>query len=50
MIRKKLLFAVLCLFFAQVVLAQAPGEISYKDESVMPAGKEGERIHSLIEL
>ncbi len=48
MIRKKLLFAVFCLFFVQVVLAQAPGEISYKDESVMPTGKKGERIRSLI--
>jgi hypothetical protein len=25
-----------------------PGEISYNDESVMPAGKKGERIRSLI--
>jgi CubicO group peptidase (beta-lactamase class C family) len=48
MIRKKLLVAIACLLFFQVLLAQAPGEISYKDESVMPAGKKGERIRSLI--
>ncbi|MDH5467422.1 MAG: beta-lactamase family protein [Candidatus Aminicenantes bacterium] len=48
MIRKKLMVAVLCLLFFQVLFAQAPGEISYKDESVMPAGKEGERIRALI--
>jgi len=40
--------AVLCLLFFHVLFAQAPGEISYKDESVMPAGKKGERIRSLI--
>jgi CubicO group peptidase (beta-lactamase class C family) len=29
-------------------LAQQPGEVSYHDEPVMPAGKKGERIQSLI--
>ena len=48
MTRKKLLCAVLCLFCVQVMFAQMQGEISYKDESVMPAGKKGERIRSLI--
>ena len=48
MIRKNLIAAILCLFFFQVLFAQMPGEISYKDESVMPAGKKGERIRSLI--
>ena len=48
MIRKNLICAVLCLFFVQVLFAQIPGEISYKDVSVMPAGKKGERIRSLI--
>ncbi|MQY57756.1 hypothetical protein GH140_06150, partial [bacterium] len=48
MIRKNLIIAILCLFFFQVLFAQMPGEISYKDESVMPAGKKGERIRSLI--
>jgi CubicO group peptidase (beta-lactamase class C family) len=48
MIRKKLLVAIACLLLFQVLFAQAPGEISYKDESVMPAGKKGERIRSLI--
>ena len=48
MIRKKLLVAITCLLLFQILFAQAPGEISYKDESVMPAGKKGERIRSLI--
>ena len=40
--------AILFLFSLQVLFAQMPGEISYKDESVMPGGKKGERIRSLI--
>jgi CubicO group peptidase (beta-lactamase class C family) len=48
MIRKKLLAAIACLLLFQILFAQAPGEISYKDESVMPPGKKGERIRSLI--
>lgn len=48
MIRKSLIVGILFLFSFQVLQAQIPGEISYKDESVMPAGKKGERIRSLI--
>lgn len=48
MIRKNLVIAILCLFAFQVLHTQIPGEISYKDESVMPGGKKGERIRSLI--
>ena len=48
MIRKKLMVIIACLLFFQILFAQAPGEISYKDESVMPAGKAGERIRALI--
>jgi CubicO group peptidase (beta-lactamase class C family) len=39
---------VLCAFAFQAAVAQNPGEISYHDESVMPAGKIGERIESII--
>jgi CubicO group peptidase (beta-lactamase class C family) len=48
MIRKNLIIAILCLFTFQALQAQMPGEKSYKDESVMPGGKKGERIKSLI--
>ncbi|HSG80796.1 MAG TPA: serine hydrolase domain-containing protein [Gemmatimonadota bacterium] len=41
---------VLGLALAQVALAQQPGEISYHDESAMPAGIEGQRIQSLIDV
>ncbi len=34
---------------AQTAVAQQPGEISYQDESVMPAGPIGQRIASMIE-
>jgi CubicO group peptidase (beta-lactamase class C family) len=34
---------------AQTAAAQQPGEISYQDESVMPAGAVGQRIASMIE-
>lgn len=47
-IRKNLIFTILCAFILQLLYAQTPGEISYHDESVMPAGKKGERIRSLI--
>jgi CubicO group peptidase (beta-lactamase class C family) len=36
------------LLILQGALAQQPGEVSYHDESVMPSGKKGERIQSLI--
>lgn len=49
MTRKILLSAILCVFFISFAAAQQPGEISYKDESVLPAGKTGERIQSIIE-
>ena len=39
---------VLCAFVFQAAFAQSPGEVSYKDESVMPGGKMGERIQSII--
>ena len=39
---------VLLTLVAQTGFAQAPGEISYHDESVMPEGKIGERIQSII--
>ncbi len=48
MIRKNLIIAILCLFLFQALSAQMPGEKSYHDESVMPGGKKGERIQSLI--
>ncbi len=48
MIRKILIVAILCLFSFQALSAQIPGEKSYHDESVMPGGKKGERIQSLI--
>lgn len=48
MIRKNLIIAILCVFSFQALSAQMPGEKSYHDESVMPGGKKGERIQSLI--
>jgi CubicO group peptidase (beta-lactamase class C family) len=48
MIRKNLIIAILCVFSFQLLSAQTPGEKSYHDESVMPGGKKGERIQSLI--
>ncbi|MGD9347912.1 MAG: serine hydrolase, partial [Candidatus Aminicenantes bacterium] len=39
----------LCLFLILFATAQQPGEKSYKDESVLPAGKKGERIQSVID-
>ncbi|NIM59895.1 MAG: serine hydrolase [Candidatus Aminicenantes bacterium] len=48
MIRKSLIAAILCVFSFQALFAQTPGEKSYHDESVIPGGKKGERIQSLI--
>lgn len=42
------LTAILCVFAFQISFAQRPGEKSYHDESVMPGGKQGERIQSII--
>ncbi len=39
---------IVCTIAIRTVFAQAPGEISYHDESVMPEGKMGERIQSII--
>ncbi|MEE9502880.1 MAG: serine hydrolase, partial [Candidatus Aminicenantaceae bacterium] len=49
MTRKILLTIILCAFFVSFATAQQPGEISYKDKLVMPAGKKGERIQSIID-
>ncbi len=48
MIRKILKTGILGLIIFQISYGQVPGEISYHDESVMPGGKKGERIRSLI--
>ncbi len=47
--RKILVFALILGFSLLTSLAQRPGEQSFRDESVMPAGKKGERIRSVIE-
>ncbi len=39
----------ICLFTLSFISAQQPVETSYRDESVMPEGKIGERIQSLID-
>lgn len=49
MTRKILLITILCVLFVSLASGQQPGEISFKDESVMPSGKKGERIHSIID-
>jgi len=49
MTRKILLTILLCVFLLSFATAQQPGEISYIDESVLPAGKRGERIQSIID-
>jgi CubicO group peptidase (beta-lactamase class C family) len=46
--RKNFLIFIVLILFASFSSAQQPGEISYKDESVLPSGKKGERILSLI--
>lgn len=48
MIRKLLCVLILCIVPAQTACAQQPNEISHQDESVMPEGKIGERIQSII--
>ncbi|HZX10413.1 MAG TPA: serine hydrolase, partial [Acidobacteriota bacterium] len=45
---KRLWIFVLCLLVIQISFAQQPGEISYKDVSVLPEGIKGQRIQSLI--
>jgi CubicO group peptidase (beta-lactamase class C family) len=40
---------VVCAVLVQPAGAQAPGEISYHDESAMPGGIEGQRIQSLLD-
>lgn len=49
MTRKILLSALLCVLFVTFAASQQPGEFSYKDESVLPPGKKGERIQSIID-
>jgi CubicO group peptidase (beta-lactamase class C family) len=44
-----ILALILFVFSLQIAFAQQPGEISYHDESVMPGGKKGERIQSVID-
>ena len=49
MTMRKFISILFLLFFAfQLALAQQPGEVSYHDESVMPAGIKGERIKATI--
>ena len=49
--RNHKVFAVIifCFVFITMASAQQPGEISYHDQSIMPEGKRGERIRSLID-
>ncbi|MGB6339010.1 MAG: serine hydrolase domain-containing protein, partial [Candidatus Aminicenantaceae bacterium] len=49
MTRKILLTILLCVFLLSFATAQQPSEVSYHDESVLPAGKRGERIQSIID-
>lgn len=37
-----------CWSWVPLAVAQQPGEISYRDESVMPGGREGEQIEKII--
>ena len=48
MIKRSFAAGLIWLFIVTLVCAQQPGEKSYNDESVMPEGKIGERIQSLI--
>lgn len=49
MIMRKLTFILLLFLLTfQAALAQQPGEVSFHDESVMPAGIKGERIEAVI--
>ena len=47
--KRNLIAFLLCLFVMSTVYSQQPSEISYHDESVLPEGKIGERIRSLID-
>ncbi len=47
--RKVFTVIIFCFIFVTLALTQQPGEISYHDESVIPEGKKGERIRSLID-
>ncbi len=49
MFKRSSLALLLFMLFFSTVFAQQPGEKSYHDESVMPEGKIGERIQSLID-
>ena len=49
MIRKLLIVLILCIVPIEIACAQQPGEVSYHDETVMPEGKIGERIRSIID-
>ena len=49
MMRKSFTGLILCLVAILALGAQQPGEQSYSDESVMPPGRTGERIRSLID-
>ncbi len=46
---KRLMIAIILVFSFALLPAQQPGEISYHDEPVMPGGKAGQRIQSIID-
>ncbi|MFC2156451.1 serine hydrolase domain-containing protein [Acidobacteriota bacterium] len=48
MYRKSITFILALVLILPILQAQQPGEISYKDTSVSPNGKVGERIQTLI--
>ncbi len=49
MIKRGLSSVLICVFVSCFVFSQQPGEKSYQDKSIMPEGKIGERIRSLID-
>lgn len=49
MFKKAMLAAALGTLLSAPAIAQQPGEISYHDESLLPAGKKGEQIGKIIE-
>ena len=49
MLGRILIAVIVCVACVATVGAQAPGEISYRDESVMPGGIDGERLQSLLD-
>ncbi|MBN1225040.1 MAG: serine hydrolase [Candidatus Aminicenantes bacterium] len=49
MTRKTFFSLLICLFLLQISFAQRTGETGFHDESVMPPGKKGERIQSIID-